>query len=147
SDRGVAASRILTAGPENYLPAVRLLPALALVLAACSGADRSSRPVNRTIAATPAARGPDALMLRVDRHGGLARVFAYPKLDSLVWPGSDTTPPLARVLGFDADAGLVAAEDSRDRPLWLDLRIGSVTVGSAKPVRDLVSVDGSNVYG
>lgn len=86
-------------------------------------------------------------MLRVPRNGGVARVSAYPNLDSLLWSGSDTTPPIERVLGFDADAGLIAAVDSRDRPLWLDLRVGTVSLGSKKPVRELMSVDGSNIYG
>ncbi|MGH7617587.1 MAG: SPOR domain-containing protein [Gemmatimonadaceae bacterium] len=86
-------------------------------------------------------------MLRVPRNGGVARVSAYPNLDSTVWTGTDTVPPLQRVLGFDADAGLVAAVDSRERPLWLDLRVGSVNLGSKKPVGSLVSVDGSNIFG
>jgi hypothetical protein len=86
-------------------------------------------------------------VLRVPLDGGVARVSGYPNLDSDVWTGTDTMPPLSRALGFDADAGLVAVADSHDRPLWLDLRTGNVTVGSKKPVKDLVSVDGSNVFG
>jgi hypothetical protein len=126
---------------------VRSLPALALVLAACSGGDRSSRPAARVASTSAAAKGPDALVLRVPLGGGVARVSAYPSLDSDIWTGSDTLPALARALGFDADGGLVALMDSHDRPLWLDLRSGSVTVGSKKPVRGLVSVDGTNVFG
>lgn len=86
-------------------------------------------------------------MLRVYLDGGVVRVSAYPNLDSLVWTGTDSVPPLQRALGFDADAGIIAAVDDQNRPLWLDLRVGTVTLGSKKPVRDLVSVDGSNVYG
>ena len=86
-------------------------------------------------------------MLRVSRNGGPARVSAYPNIDSLVWTGTDTAPPLQRVLAFDADAGLIAAVDAQDRPLWLDLRVGTVNLGSKKPVHGLVSVDGSNIYG
>ncbi len=86
-------------------------------------------------------------MLRVSRNGGVARVLAYPNIDSVVWTGADTVPALDRVLGFDADAGLIAAVDARARPLWLDLRVGTVNVASTKPVANLVSVDGTNIYG
>lgn len=126
---------------------MRSLIALALVLAACSGGDRSSRPASPAVSTRPARTGPDALVLRVSRSGGVARVSAFSRLDSVVWSGSDSLPPLSRVLGFDGDAGIVAAADSRDRPLWLDLRNGTLTVASARSVRDLVTADGSNIYG
>jgi hypothetical protein len=87
------------------------------------------------------------LVLRVARSGGVARVSAFSHLDSVVWSGGDTLPALSRVLGFDGDAGIVAAADSHDRPLWLDLRNGGLTLGTVRSVRDLVTADGSNVYG
>jgi DNA-binding beta-propeller fold protein YncE len=83
----------------------------------------------------------------VSRSGGVARVSAFANLDTVVWSGSDTLPSLSRVLGFDGDAGVVAAADTRDRPLWLDLRNGTLTVGTIRSVRDLVTADGSNIFG
>jgi len=42
---------------------------------------------------------------------------------------------------------MIAAVDQRGLPLWLDLRVGTVTkTGKEKP-RDLVSADGSTIYG
>jgi hypothetical protein len=129
---------------------VRSLIALALVLAACSGGDRSNPPATRTsriASSTPAVRGPDALMLRVPRNGGVARVDAFPNVDSTLWTGTDAAPAIDRVLAFDAEEGLIAAADARGLPLWLDLRVGTVTrTGKDKP-RDLISVDGSTIFG
>jgi hypothetical protein len=126
---------------------VRSLIALALVLAACRGSDRSEPPATRTATSPPPARGPDALMLRAPRAGGVARVTAYPNIDSTVWTASDATPELERVLAFDADAGLIAAVDARGLPLWLDLRVGTVAIPSRGKVHGLASVDGTTIYG
>lgn len=126
---------------------VRSLIALALVLAACRGSDRSDLPASRTATSPPSARGPDALMLRAPRTGGVARVTAYPNIDSTVWTASDATPSLDRVLAFDADAGLIAAIDARGFPLWLDLRVGTVAIPSRGELHGLASVDGTTIYG
>lgn len=119
---------------------------LALAVVACSGGDRPDVQATRT-ASSPAPRGPDALLLRVPKNGGVARVTAYPNLDSTVWTASDAAPAIDHVLAFDADAGLIAAADARGFPVWIDLRVGSVTVPGKGKLKGLVSVDGSTVYG
>lgn len=119
-------------------------------LAACRGGERSGPPATRTASTSPTTavgRGPDALALRVPRGGGTPTVVEYPHIDSTLWSASESAPPLERVLAFDQDAGLIAAVDTHQLPLWIDLRVGSVTYGSRKPVKGLVSVDGSTVYG
>ena len=88
---------------KDYLVGVRKLIALAVVLAACKGSDRKDSPASRTVSTNPA-RGPDALLLRVPRNGGVARVTAYPQLDSTVWTSADAAPALEGVLSFDPDA-------------------------------------------
>jgi hypothetical protein len=125
---------------------MRKLIALALALVACRGGDRSDVPATRTVSTNPA-RGPDALLLRVPRNGGVARVTAYPQLDSTVWTSSDAAPALDRVLAFDADAGLIAAANTKGAPVWIDLRLGGVTTAGKGNVRGLTSVDGSTIYG
>jgi hypothetical protein len=125
---------------------VRTLIALALALVACSGSDKADDPVARTASPTPA-RGPDALLLRVPKGGGIARVTAYPNTDSTVWSSTDATPALDRVLAFDADAGLIAAVDQRGLPLWIDLHMGTVHATGKGKLRGLTSVDGSTIYG
>jgi sporulation related protein len=129
---------------------VRSLIASALVLAfgaACSGGTHSDLPPSRIATAPAASPGPDALVLRVSRTGGVARVSAYPNVDSTVWTASDTAPALERVLGFDPDAGLLSAVDTRGQPLWIDLHVGSVTLASRNKLRDLSSIDGSTIFG
>jgi hypothetical protein len=145
-DRNARAQVVPRRAADDYLVRVRKLIALALVLAACRGSDRSDVPASRTVSTNPA-RGPDALLLRVPRNGGVARVTAYPQLDSTVWTSSDAAPALDRVLAFDPDAGLIAAENTKGAPVWIDLRVGSVTVPGKGNLRSLVSVDGSNIYG
>lgn len=86
-------------------------------------------------------------MLRVPRSGGVARVTSYPNIDSVVWTGTDSVPALDRVLAFDAEAGAIAAANRRNAPLWIDLRVGRVTVPVVKaPVRNLISVDGEAIF-
>jgi hypothetical protein len=129
---------------------VRSLIASALVLAfgaACSGGTRSDLPPSRIAAAPAAQPGPDALVLRVPRRGGIARVTAYPNIDSTVWTASDSAPALERVLAFDPDAGLLSAVDTRGQPLWIDLHVGSVTLASRNKLHDLSSIDGSTIFG
>ncbi|HVX40588.1 MAG TPA: SPOR domain-containing protein [Gemmatimonadaceae bacterium] len=120
--------------------------ALALALVACSRGERSDIPATRT-ATTATAQGPDALMLRAPRSGGVARVVNYPNIDSTIWTASDAGPALDRVLAFDADNALIAAVDSRGFPLWLDLHVGTIARPGRASVRNLTSIDGSNIYG
>ncbi len=127
---------------------MRPLIVLALVLAACTRGEQSSPPVSRTAsAASPLSHAPDALVLRVPRHGGVAHVTTYPDIDSVVWTSTESAPELARVIAFDRDAGLIAAVDSKDAPVFVDLRQGSVTVATPRRLHDLTSIDGSTVYG
>ena len=78
--------------------------ALGLALAACGRTERV--PPAAGVPAS-ARRGPDLLVLRAPRSGGPVRVFAYPRLDSLVWTSTAKAPPLDRILGFDDAAGTV----------------------------------------
>lgn len=127
-------------------PLVRSLIALALALVACSRSERSERPAVRT-ASVPAQRGPDALLLRVPRSGGIARVTRYPDIDSTIWTATASAPAVERVLAFDPDAGLIAASDARGRPLWVDLREGGVTLPIKGTLAEMASIDGSTIYG
>ena len=131
----------------GYLGDVRSLIALALGLVACSGGESSKNPATRTASSTSPSRGPDALMLRVPRDGGIPHVVPFPYIDSTAWTGSDALPAIDRVLAFDAEGGLIAAVDARGLPLWLDLRVGTVTKTGKEAPHELVSVDGSAIYG
>lgn len=71
----------------------------------------------------------------------------YPDIDSTIWIATEAAPGLERVLGFDPDAGLIAASDSRGRPLWIDLREGGVTLPIKGMLSDMTSIDGSTIYG
>jgi cell division septation protein DedD len=122
------------------------LLALALALMACSS-DRGRSAVRdtaRVASATP--RGPDELVLRIPRGGGEARVFAYPRLDTVVWNG-DAAPAPARVLAFDEEAGLVSLVDVRGQPVRIDFRQGAATTVTKAKLTGLASNDGSTIYG
>src|SRR5690242_2681458 len=130
-----------------YVSPVRSFIAFALILAACGGGDESAVPATRTASSTSSQRGPDALLLRVPRDGGIGRVVGYPNTDSTVWTATDAAPPLDRVLAFDPDAGLIAAVDSRGLPAWLDLRVGSVTLPHLRGgLHGITSIDGSTIF-
>jgi DNA-binding beta-propeller fold protein YncE len=122
--------------------------AFVLLLAACIGGDKTPPPPTRTASSVPASStGAQPLLLRVPVGGGVPHVVAYPDLESTVWRGSESAPSLQRVLAFDADAGMIAAVDTRDRPAWIDLRAGTVIEPARSVVHGVKSIDGSTAYG
>jgi cell division septation protein DedD len=54
---------------------------------------------------------------------------------------------LLRVLAFDGDAGSLAAVDTAERLVRIDLRLGSVAVVQKTPLHLAASVDGRAIYG
>jgi hypothetical protein len=126
---------------------VRILLALALVLAACSGPERGDDPSASDSPTVISAGGADRLLLRFPRAGGPVRVFAYPRVDSLVWTSRATVPAVDRVLGFDSDAGSVAALDTKGVPLRVDLRLGDVARETKAKLSYAASQDGNAIYG
>ncbi|MDB4909795.1 MAG: Sporulation protein [Gemmatimonadetes bacterium] len=122
--------------------------ALALALAACHGADKRPSVVKSTESTVSAsANGPDQLVLRFPRSGGIARAYAYPRVDSVVWTATSKTPVLARLLGFDDGAGSVLGEDEKGGVVRVDLRRGDVTRDPTTKLSNFVSADGSAAYG
>jgi cell division septation protein DedD len=130
------------------LPVRSPLLALALVLAACGPADRGSPDSAResTSVASSTVRGPDYLVLRIPRAGGEARVFAYPRLDTIVWNGAEAPAP-ARVLAFDEEAGVISLVDLKGQPARIDFRQGAGSTVTKSKLTGLASNDGSTVYG
>src|SRR5688500_59531 len=93
------------------------------------------------------AGGADRLLLRFARAGGPVRAFAYPKVDSLVWTSRAAAPSVQRVLGFDSDAGSVAALDTKGVPLRVDLRTGDMARETKARLSYAASQDGNSIYG
>jgi hypothetical protein len=121
------------------------LLALVLVLAACGKADRQTDSTAHPTSSAPAPRGPDNLVLRIARTGGAARVYAYPRLDTLVW-STPSAPAPARVLAFDDEAGTIAYVDARGEPARIDFRQGGAAVVSKAKLAAIASSDGSTIY-
>ena len=121
---------------------------MALVLAACGPADRGRSGAARDTAppSSLTARGPDNLVLRIPRNGGEVRVFAYPRLDTIVWNGAESPAP-ARVLAFDEEEGVIILVDARGQPARIDFRQGAATTVTKSKLTGLASNDGSTVYG
>jgi cell division septation protein DedD len=121
--------------------------ALALALAACGPADRGRAEAARdTMPLSNATRGPDDLVLRIPRAGGEPRVFAYPRLDTVVWNGDKVAAP-ARVLAFDEEGGLVSLVDARGQPARIDFRQGAAASVTKTKLTGLASNDGATIYG
>lgn len=136
--------------PVGYFTPVRTLLASALVLLACGVAggcaDRSSRPAGADAAPTIPG-GPDPLVLRLSRDGGILTAVRYPALDTTIWRSASRVPPLTEVIAFGAEDGYLAAIDTGGSPVRIDLRLGTVTTSRADTVRSLVSADGGAIYG
>lgn len=125
---------------------VLLLP-LALALVACGGPDRPPAAGTQAGSASASYAGPQALVLRVPRAGGVPRVHRYPRIDSLVWTTETRVPAPAEMLAFDDENGIVVYEDTRGRPVLLDFRLGSATVQTTKKLTGLASANGRATYG
>ncbi len=124
-----------------------LLPALALAFVACGTADRPDTPAAQiSPSAATNQRGPDNLVLRLPRGGGEARVYAYPRLDTVVWTAPSAPVP-ERVLAFDDEAGTIAYVDTKGLPSRIDFRQGSAGAVSRAKLTGLTSSDGSTIYG
>lgn len=131
----------------GYVSSVRLLP-LALLLAAAGCGSAADRQDGRSAQAAPSAtavRGPDNLVLRIPRGGGTARVFAYPRLDTIVWSTASAPAP-ARILAFDDEAGTIAYVDAKGLPARIDFRQGAAFIVSKAKVTGVASSDGSTIY-
>ena len=127
---------------------MRTLLALALVLVACGRSDRPDDPATHD--ASPSltrATGPDPIVLRVARSGGIARAYLYPRLDSAAWTSNAAAPAPERVLGFDADAGQLVFADVKGALVRVDLRSGAVTSTRKPKLVLLASADGQSVFG
>lgn len=118
------------------------LLALVLALAACKS-DRPADSATRTALSAQAPRGPDNLVLRIPQKGGTARVFAYPRLDTVVWSAPYASAP-ARILAFDDEAGEIAYVDGRGLPVRIDFRQGGAGTVSRAKLTALTSTDGSS---
>jgi SPOR domain len=130
------------------LTAVRPLVAFALVLAACGSPDRQAPADTHDALSADLRNGPDALVLRLPREGGLARAHAYPAVDSVVWTSAQPAPSVEQVLGFDAEAGLVSFVDRSGTPGHIDLRLGDVRRAARKTkLTTATSVDGYTIFG
>jgi hypothetical protein len=121
------------------------LLALVLVLAGCGKADRQAQPTTRTAQSVTAPRGPDNLVLRIPRAGGSARVYAYPRLDTVVWSAAAAPAP-THVLAFDDEAGEIAYVDARGFPARIDFRQGGAGTVSRAKLSAITSSDGSTIY-
>lgn len=128
---------------------MRTLLASALVLlAACGGSDAGQGSSAHDASSATALQGPDPIVLRVPRAGGIARAYVYPALDSAIWRSGGAVPAIDHVLAFDPDGGVVAFVDVKGRPGRLDLRLGSVaTSGGKVALTRLGSADASVIYG
>jgi hypothetical protein len=130
------------------LTPVRPLVALALVLAACGSSDRPAPADSHDALSANLRNGPDALVLRLPREGGLARVHAYPAVDSVVWTSNQPVPPVEQVLGFDAEAGLASFVDRSGTPGHIDFRLGEVRRAPRRlKLTSATSADGYSVFG
>lgn len=135
------------ARPDRVIGARVGLVAL-LALAACGRADRvADSSAQSAPSAASAYAGPQALVLRLPRAGGPPRVYAYPRVDSTIWSSTDPAPTPSNVLAFDDESGSVAYEDSRGRPVLLELRLGTITVASTRKLTGLASANGSAIFG
>ncbi|GAB1341815.1 SPOR domain-containing protein [Gemmatimonas sp.] len=125
---------------------MRTLLVSALVLLACGCADGSSRPSGAD-ASPSIPGGPDPIVLRVPRTGGVLSAARYPALDTTLWRSAARLPALSRIVAFGPDDGYLAAVDTSGAPVRVDLRLGTVTTVRTDTVTAISSADGGSIFG
>ncbi len=85
-------------------------------------------------------------MLRASRAGGIARAALLAAPDSSIWR-SQSTATIGKVLGFDAESGVVAYIDNKGLAARIDLRSGEVRNAGRQKLTSLASAAGSDIYG
>ncbi len=118
--------------------ATRLL-LLGLAVAACG-------ETRLTATSVPTGVGPDAILLRVPRDGGVVRAYRAGR-DSVVWSASARTPAAASLLGFDDFQSVLLARDTAGRTFSVDLRLGAVEPLGTAVFRGEVRSEGGAVFG
>lgn len=93
------------------------------------------------------AAGPDPIVIRLPRTGGVVRAFKYPKVDSAIWRAAQATPALDRILAFDPENGVLAFADSQRSAGWVDLHLGTVRRAGRGSFANIISADGWSIYG
>jgi hypothetical protein len=90
----------------------------AALLAACGG-----EPEHLSLDKLPAStRAPaPSSLLRFPEDGGVASLYRVPSLDPSSWKAEDKLPPVQRIVGADAEQGLVFSLDRKRNLITLDL--------------------------
>jgi len=114
---------------------------LTIALAGCGDGFSSAPPANRA-----AWSGPDAVLVRLPIDGGTVRAYRWAR-DTVVWASTQSAPPLASLLAFDAEQGTLAYVDRRGVPGRVELRLGTIAPASTTPMDELASADGWAIYG
>lgn len=132
--------------PNGYFALVRTRAFAALLLTVCA-CGRGERDTASGAGSALPSSGPDPLVIRIKRDGGIVRAFRYPNLDSLIWKSQESAPALERLLSFDAENGVLSYLSREKGPGWLDLRLGSVRSGGNARLLSVTSADGWSIYG
>ncbi len=91
--------------------------------------------------------GPDPIVVRIPRDGGVGRAYRYPNLDSLIWRAQQKSPALDRLLAFDAENGVLAYLTRDGTGGWVDLRLGTVRSAIHARLTSITSADGWSIFG
>lgn len=90
--------------------------------------------------------GPDPVVVRIPREGGLIQAFRFAKLDSAIWQSGHRAPPVGRILAFDSENGVLAFVDGGGMPGWVDLRLGTVRRTPKTEYTTVASADGWSIF-
>lgn len=119
----------------------RLLSALAVTLSLSGCGEK-----RLTTTSVPTGVGPDAILLRVPRDGGVMRAYRAGK-DSVLWTSSGRAPAAAALVGFDDFQSIVLGRDSLGRAFSVDLRLGAIETLGSTTLRGPVHSEGGAVFG
>ena len=114
-----------------------LAPALAV--AACG-------ETRLTATSVPTGVGPDAILLRVPRGGGVVRAYRAGS-DSVLWTSSSAAPATFALIGFDDFQSVVLGRGTDGHAFAVDLRLGAVQTLGKSVLAGEVRTEGGSVFG
>jgi SPOR domain len=118
-----------------------LLPALAVALGLTACGEK-----RLTTTSVPTGVGPDAILLRLPRDGGMMRAYRAGR-DSVLWTSSGRAPAALALVGFDDFQSVVLGRDSLGRAFSVDLRLGAIETLGSTTLRGAVHSEGGAVFG
>jgi hypothetical protein len=114
--------------------------------AAACGGGTGAPPSDAPLPTLASIGGPENILVRIPRAGGLVRGYRWPAIDSPIWTANEKVPAITGIIAFDDANGQLVFSAEGKRTGRVDFRTGKVQV-SEDSLTGAASADGVSLYG